>query len=101
MVTRRRRTPPSAPHPLQNAFWTPERGWPDLDEPRCEGCGGCLSFEFHDGWHELKVWNDMVFADGELERQTAFEKRLKDEAKIQATRERAQGAEPPAPWDLF
>lgn len=66
-------------HPIPMQFVG--RGDPE-DNLRCDGCGGFLSFEMHDANHKLVLWNRDRQADAKAAQQKAFDKHLKDEAKM-------------------
>lgn len=51
-----------ADHPLHNEWWHARHGAGDPEDTlRCDTCGGFLSFEHHDDWHHIYVWNKWRF----------------------------------------
>lgn len=79
-------------HPLEVAHWVGRATDPE-DNLRCGDCGGFLSFELHDLWHNICLWNRQVFADGRETREAAFEKALQDQEQTRQARAKHQAAE--------
>lgn len=79
-------------HPLEASFWAGRETDPE-DNLRCEECGGLVSFELHEAWHNISLWNRQVFTDGQLAREARFEKVLQDQEQIRQARAKHAAAE--------
>lgn len=68
----------AASHPFDKQWWWTRGRKATGDEPTCDDCGGVLSFEHHDAWHKIALWNRTVQERAEAERQKTFEKAVED-----------------------